>query len=330
MTRAWRFHKLGGPDVLQLDTLARPLIGADDIHMQVRAIGLNRFDLNFRRDEYIQKAVLPARFGYEAAGIVIACGSNVRHFSPGDEVFILPPDDLSTQGTSADELVLPERYFVHKPANITFEQASAVWMSYLTAWGGIIHAAGIKKDDYVLITAASSSVGISAIQLARQVGAIPVATVRGSQWKETLCEAGAAHVIATDDEEDLLTELTSITGPEGLAAAFDAVGGTQVMDIAYALKKKGRLIIHGYLSNEPTPFPLRLAIRKSLTVQGYLFAEILKSDELRSQARQHILNGLVTGALMPVIDRTFPFAQMREAQDYMENIPRLGKVVITL
>ncbi|WP_323636073.1 zinc-dependent alcohol dehydrogenase family protein [Pectobacterium polaris] len=329
MTRVWRFHKLGGPDVLQLDTLTRPLIGADDIHFQVRAIGLNRSDLNFRRDEYIQKAVLPARFGYEAAGTVIACGSNVHHFRPGDDVFVLPPDDLSVQGTSADELVLPERYFVHKPANISFEQASAVWMSYLTAWGGVVHAAGIKKGDYVLITAASSSVGIAAIQLARQAGAIPIATVRDSQWKERLRENGAAHVIATDTE-DLLTELTSITGPEGLSAAFDAVGGSQVMDIARALKKKGRLIIHGYLSSEPTPFPLRLAIRKSLTVQGYLFADILKSDTLSGQARQHILNGLVTSALIPLIDRSFPFTKMREAQEYMEGTSRLGKVVITV
>lgn len=329
MSRVWRFHKLGGSDVLQLDTLTRPLIGANDIHLKVRAIGLNRSDLNFRRDEYIQKAVLPSRFGYEAAGTVIACGSSVRHFRPGDEVFVLPPDDLSSQGTSADELVLPERYFVHKPVNLSFEQASAVWMSYLTAWGGIIHSAGVQKGDYVLITAASSSVGIAAIQLARQAGAIPIATVRESRFKETLRENGAAHVIATDSD-DLLTELTSITGPEGLSAAFDAVGGAQVMDIARALKKKGRLIIHGYLSSEPTPFPLRLAIRKSLTVQGYLFAEILNSETLRTQASQQILNGLVTGDLVPLIDRTFPFSKMREAQEYMEEASRLGKIVITV
>lgn len=329
MAKVWRFHKLGGPDVLQLDTVPLPLLGADDVQLKVSAIGLNRSDINFRKDQYIQKATFPSRFGYEASGTVIACGSNVRHFKPGDDVFVLPPDDLSRQGTSVDELVLPQRYLVHKPGNVSFVHASAVWMSYLTAWGGIIHSAQVKPGDYVLITAASSSVGIAAIQLARQAGAIPIATIRGQEWKTALREMGAAHVIVTD-EEDLLTSLTTITGPEGLAAAFDAVGGKQVMDIAQGLATFGRLIIHGYLSSEETPFPLKLAIRKSLTVQGYLFSEILRSDTLREQAKQHILQGLATGALVPCIDKTFPFEHMREAQRYLEAGSHLGKVVVTL
>ena len=87
---------------------------------------------------------------------------------------------------------------------------------------------------------------------------------------------------------------------------------------------------HGYLNSEPTPFPLRLAICKSLTVQGYLFTEILNSEALCTQASQQILNGLVTGELIPLIDRSFPFSQMREAQEDMEEASRLGKVVITL
>src|SRR5690606_28503163 len=132
---------------------------------------------------------------------------------------------------------------------------------------GLIHTAQIKKDDFVLITAASSSVGIAAIQIVKQAGAIAIAAVLGRDKNEILFSMGADYVIATD-EEDLLTALTKITGSEGLAAAFDAVAGSQVNEIAQALKKFGKLVIHGALSPEDTPFPLKLAIRKSLSISG--------------------------------------------------------------
>lgn len=329
MANVWRFHELGGPEVLQLESVSLPSVGIDDVHISVKAIGLNRSDINFRKGQYIQKAQFPSRFGYEASGIVVSIGANVTHLSPGDEVFVLPVDDLSQEGTSADELVINHKYVVHKPSNLSFVEASAVWMQYLTAWGGIIHAAEIKKGDYVLITAATSSVGIAAIQLARQVGAIPIATCLGTQWRQLLKNVGAEHVIPTN-EVDLLEELNRITGEEGLAAAFDAVGGPQVLQIAEALKKFGRLVIHGYLSSEPTPFPHRLAIRKTLTVQGYLFSEILDSDVLRERAKSHILQGLATGVLVPNIDKVFAFEDMREAQTHLEQQKHFGKVVLSL
>ncbi|WP_340532870.1 zinc-binding dehydrogenase [Escherichia coli] len=187
----------------------------------------------------------------------------------------------------------------------------------------------MKKGDFVLITAASSSVGIAAIQIARHAGAIPIAVTLGSDKKQTLLEMGAEHVIATDDE-NLLDALTAITGPEGLAAAFDAVGGPQVVVIAQALRKFGRLIIHGALSPEATPFPLKLAIRKSLSIEGYLFAEVLRDPSVREEAKSFILNGLNTGVLKPCIDAVFTFGQMQDAQRYLEKNRRFGKVVVTV
>lgn len=329
MANVYRFHRLGGPEVLQLDQLDLAPPSADEVQVRIKAIGLNRADIMFRNDEYILKAALPSRVGYEASGEVVSVGNNVKHFSPGDAVCILPPDDLSRYGTYADEMNIPQQFLVHKPATLSWEEASSVWMQYLTAWGGIIRAARVKKGDFVLITAASSSVGIAAIQIARQAGAIPVAVTLSSDKKNTLREMGAAHVIATDDE-DLLDALTAITGPEGLAAAFDAVGGPQVMQIAQALRKFGRLIIHGALSPELTPFPLKLAIRKSLAVEGYLFAEILRHPELREEAKRFILSGLISGTLTPCIDSVFLFEQMQDAQRYLENNRRFGKVVVTV
>ena len=329
MANVYRFHRLGGPEVLQLDQIELPGPAQDEVQIQIKAIGLNRADIMFRKNEYVVKADLPSRVGYEASGEVISVGKNVKQFKSGDAVFILPPDDLSRYGTYADAINIPQEYLVHKPVNLSWEEASSVWMQYLTAWGGVIHAAKVKKNDYILITAASSSVGIAAIQIARQAGAIPIAAILSSAKKDTLLEMGAAHVIAVDDE-DLLGALTKITGSEGLACAFDAVGGPQVMQIAQALSKFGRLVIHGALSPEVTPFPLKLAIRKSLSVKGYLFAEVLRDPERREQAKRFIMNGLVSGKLTSCIDAVFPFDQMREAQVYLEQNRRFGKVVVTV
>lgn len=327
MANVYRFHQLGGPEVLQLDSIELPELSDHDVHIQIKSIGLNRADIMFRNNQYIQKAQMPSRVGYEAAGLVVGVGTSVTEFSIGDEVCILPPDDLGKYGTYADEMVIPESYLVLKPSHLSWEEASSVWMQYLTAWGGLIHAAKIQKDEFVLITAASSSVGIAAIQIAKQKGAIVIAATLGRDKKESLIAMGADHVIVTD-EEDLLEELLKITGSKGLLAAFDAVGGSQVTHIAQAMKKFGRIIIHGALSSEETPFPLKLAIRKSLTIGGYLFAEILENPTLRQEAKSFIINGLNSGTLKPYIDAVFNFNQMQEAQVYLEKNRRLGKVVI--
>ncbi|WP_340532872.1 alcohol dehydrogenase catalytic domain-containing protein [Escherichia coli] len=133
MANVYRFHRLGGPDVLQLDQLVLSAPAEDEVQVKVKAIGLNRADIMFRNDEYIQKAVLPSRVGYEASGEVICVGANVTQFSPGDAVSILPPDDLSRYGTYADEMNIPAQFLVHKPTELSWEEASSVWMQYLTA-----------------------------------------------------------------------------------------------------------------------------------------------------------------------------------------------------
>ena len=329
MAKVWRFNRLGGPEVLQLDDIALPKLGKNDVHIKVKAIGLNRSDLNFRQNQYIQKPTFPSRFGYEASGIIEATGENVTEFKPGDSVFLLPVDNLSEKGVCADEVIIDKALVVLLPKNLSYEAGAAAWMQYLTAWGGVIDAARPQKGDFVLITAASSSVGIAAIQLVRQIGAIPIATTLGLETKQAIIDAGAEYVIATD-AENLSERLRQITGTTGLASAFDAVGGEQVSQIAEVLSKFGRLVIHGHLSNEATPYPLKLAIRNSLTIKGYLFAEILNDAVLKQKACTHIIKGLSDGVLIPVIDRIFRFEDMREAQEYMLNNRRLGKVILTV
>src|SRR5262249_4850342 len=154
--------------------------------------------------------ILPARLGYEAAGIVEAVGPDVKGLSPGDIVSVVPPKSMNKYGGYGEVAIVPAQHVIKHPQNMSFAEASAIWMQYLTAYGALIDIANLTKGDYVVLPAASSSVGLAAIQLANLLGAIPIATTRTSQKKKALLEAGAKHVIATQ-EENLAQKLKEVT-----------------------------------------------------------------------------------------------------------------------
>ncbi|MCE3115188.1 zinc-dependent alcohol dehydrogenase family protein [Enterobacter sp. ASE] len=327
MARVYRFNQLGGPDVLQLEELKLAPPGPHEVRLRIHAIGLNRADVMFRRGTYVLQARFPSRLGYEASGTVTDIGTGVTNFRVGDEVSVLPPDDPGVYGTYADEMNIPADSLIHKPPTLSFEAAAASWMQYLTAWGGVMHACRLQRDQYVVITAAVSSVGIAALEIALHAGAIPIAVTRKSDRHDVLRKMGIRHIIVSDGP-GLCTEIEKITGANGLDCAFDAVGGPFLAELAAAMKPFGRIIIHGYLSNEITSFPVQTAIRKSLTVEGYFFAEILRSRTLRNDASGFLLEGMITGKLNVMIDRIFRFEEMPEAHRYMESENRSGKVVV--
>ncbi|KGH08339.1 NADPH:quinone reductase [Comamonas thiooxydans] len=330
MARVVRFHELGGPEVLRIEEESRsePL-AADEVRITVKALGLNRADVMFRRGTYIEKAVLPSRLGYEASGLIEAVGAEVIEFQQGQAVSVIPPIGLGRYGTYGESIVVPARFVAPKPESLSFELAASAWMQYLTAYGGLIEAGGLRQGEHVLITAASSSVGLAAIQIARSVGAIPLATTLDRSKKDAVLALGPAHVIATR-EEDLGEELLKIVGSDGLQRAFDAVGGPQVEAIAAAMAPGGVIVSHGMLDPAATPFPLRLALRKSLTMRGYVFTETVGNPAKLAAAKRFILEGLSSGALHPVIDKVFAFDDIVEAHRYLESNQHIGKVVVTV
>ena len=329
LVRTVRFHELGGPEVLTIDSLASPSLQATDVRIAVKVVGLNRADAMFRRGSYIEKADFPSRIGYEASGIVIEVGEEVNHLRLGDEVCIVPQMGLSQNGCYAEEVVVPNEYVALKPAGLTFAEGAAAWMQYLTPYGALVEIANVQKGDAVLITAASSSVGLAAIQIVNSLGGTAIATTLTGAKKAAVLKAGAAHVIATQ-EEPLLDSLRSILGANNLKIAFDAVGGPQIAEIAEAISPEGTIIVHGALSPEVTPLPLKIALRKSLTVRGYVFTEVIKDIERFRRAKQFILSGLSEGTLKPVIDRSFKFEEIVAAHHYLESNQQIGKIVVEL
>lgn len=329
MARVVRFHETGGPEVLQVENLEVPPPGKGEVQIRVKALGLNRAEAMFRSGQYLEDPSLPARLGYEAAGTVSAVGPGVEGFTVGDAVSTIPAFSLNQYGLYGDLANAPVHAVTHHPASLSFVEASAVWMQYLTAYGAVIDIAKLGKGDTLLIPAASSSVGLAAIQIANRVGAVPVALTRGSSKRQALEDAGAAHVIATE-EQDLVKEALRITGGKGARVVFDPVGGPTVKKLVEATSRLGIVFLYGALSAEPTPLPLFDVLSKWITIRGYVLMEITADPERLRKGKEFVNSGLADGSFKPVVAKTFPLDQIVEAHRYLESNQQVGKVVVTV
>jgi NADPH:quinone reductase-like Zn-dependent oxidoreductase len=329
MARVVRFHETGGPEVLRIEEIDVPPPGAGEVQIRIHALGLNRAEAMFRGGQYLETPQLPARLGYEAAGTVAAIGEGVEGIEIGDAVSTIPSFSLNQYGLYGDLANAPAHAVTHHPASLTWSEAASVWMQYLTAYGALIDIAGLKSGDTVVIPAASSSVGIAAIQIANLVGAIPVALTRGSSKKADLLKAGAAHVVATD-EQDLVEEVLRITGGNGARVVFDPVGGPTVAKLAKVTARLGILFQYGVLSTEPTPLPLMDVLSRWLTIRGYVLMEITNDANRMQRGKDFVNAGLADGRLKPIIARSFPLEEIVEAHRYMESNQQFGKIVVTV
>lgn len=328
MTRVVRFHEYGGPEVLQIDDIDVPAPTADEVQIAVRAIGLNRAEVMFRRNAYLQEAEFPSQLGYEAAGTIKALGGNVDGMSVGDAVSVIPTLDMARWGTYAEIINVPARHVVRHPENLSFEQAAASWMQYVTAWGALIEQAQLSAGEFVIVSAASSSVGIAAIQIARSVGATVIATTRSNAKADALRVAGAHHVIPTE-EMDLAAEVAEITSGKGARVVFDPIGGPAIAQLAECMSVGGILLEYGALSTSEGPFPQFAVLGKSLTLKGYLYTEIVSDDAILDRAKDFINEGLRSGALEPLISRIFGFDQIQDATLFLESNAQIGKIVVS-
>ncbi|MEU6646710.1 zinc-dependent alcohol dehydrogenase family protein [Saccharomonospora sp. NPDC046836] len=329
MPRTVLFHELGGPEVLQLEDVPINEPGPGELRIRVEAIGLNRAEALFRAGAYIYRPVLPsARLGYEAAGIVDAVGAGVTDFAPGDPVSTVPAFLMTEYGTYGEQIVIPASAVVHRPETVDAVTGAALWMAYTTGYGLLVEIGGIRPGDTVLVTAASSSVGLAAIQIANHLGAVPIATTRTAAKKQRLLDAGASHVITTDDE-DLVDRVRSLTGGRGVDLAVDPIAGPSLSTLVQAVAPDGGLIVYGFLDPNPIPLPVApdFAGRNTRT---FIFSEVTLNEARLHRAKHFIQAGLRAGSLAPVVSRTFDLAAIGKAHHYLESNDQFGKIIVTV
>ncbi|SFU23052.1 NADP-dependent oxidoreductase [Mesorhizobium sp. YR577] len=318
---------------LRFGDMPEPVLGQDDVLVEVHSAGLNLLDSKIRDGEF--KLVLPYRLplvlGHDVAGVVVRVGANVRRFMPGDEIYARPRD--GRVGTFADFIAINEADVALKPKNLTMEEAASIPLVGLTAWQVLVERAKLKKGQKVLIHAGSGGVGTFAIQLARHLGAT-VATTTSAVNAELVKNLGADVIIdyKTQDFEKILS---------GYDVVLNSLAGDTLQKSLNVLKSGGKLIS---ISGPPGPdfakaqglnWFLKQAIRLlSFGIRRKAGARRISYSFLFMRADGEQLSKITSlieaGIIRPVMDLTFPFEATNEALAYIETGRSKGKVIVKL
>ena len=312
--------RFGGPDVLELQEVEKPVLKDDQVLVRVRAASLNLGDWHSTRGRpYIirlmglrQRKPSDRILGWDLAGRVEAVGTNVKEFRPGDEVF------GSSIHTLAEFVAVRDVGLVRKPSNLTFEQAAAVPVAAYTALQGLRDVGGLQPGQEVLINGASGGVGTFAVQIAKVLGA-NVTGVCSTKNLDLVRSIGADHVI------DYTREDFTKTGRR-YDLILDVAGNHSLSAYKRALKPRGTIVQAGQTGRkEHSILPLFKNRLLAPFVRYHLRTFIAK----RKKEDLNTLKGyLETGKVRPVIDRTYPLREVPEAMRYLGTLHARGKVVI--
>ena len=324
-----KFNEAGDASVLQIVEEVRPALEAGEVRIKVKAIGLNRAEVMFRSGAYLEAPEFPAKIGYEASGVVLAVGEGVEDLNIGDVVSTIPAFSMNQYGVYGQEAVVPARAVTRYPANLSFQQGTALWMQYLTVYGAFVEVGKLQAGQTVLVTAASSSVGIAAIQMAKYIGAKVIVTTRGESKVEQLLGFGADHVIQTDSE-NLAEKAKEYTNGAGVNLVFDPIAGPILNELAEAAAQGAKIIEYGALDSEPTPYPLFAALSKGLVIEGYTLFQITTQPDVLARGLDYIGTALASEKLSPVLDKEFDFNDIQAAHRYMESNQQIGKIIVNV
>ena len=329
--KAFTVDRYGKKESLRATEVPEPVLGEDEVLIEVHATGVNLIDAKIRNGEF--KLILPYRtpfvLGHDVAGVVVRVGPRVRQFKPGDEVYSRP-DDFRI-GTFAEFVAVKEGSVALKPRNISMEEAASIPLVGLTAWQALVEKARLKKGQKVFIQAGSGGVGTFAIQLAKHLGA-HVATTTSTGNVAWVKELGAEQVVDYKKEtfENVLRGYDAVLNSQDSQTLEKSLGvlkpGGQLFsisgppDLAFAEEIKSPWVVKQVM--RALSFTKRRKAKR-LSV-GYSFLFMKASG---SQLRQ-ITALIESGVIRPVIDKVFPFEATNEALAYVESGRAKGKVVI--
>lgn len=331
MPKVVKFYEFGEPDVLKLEEepLRQPQAG--EVRIKVQALGLNRAEVMYRTDIYPEQAQFPSRIGYEAAGIIEALGEGVTNFQVGDRVSTIPGFSLNQYGVAGETAVVPAMHVAKYPDQFSPEEGTSIWMQYLTTYGSLVEFGKLKQGDVVAITAASSSVGLAAIQIVNDAGGNSIAITRKDNKREGLLKAGAQHVIVAD-QEDMVERVNTITKGRGAAIVFDPISGPYLEKLADIVAPEGLIVEYGWLAAGTPTFPVVPAIVKGFRVQGFhLGFHVIAHPERLQAGIRYVNQRLQSGAFRPrIAEKRFTLDQIVDAYRYMESNEQLGKIVVAV
>ena len=338
-TNAWSFEKVGGPEVLELGAREMKDPGPGEVLVKLRAIGLNRSDLAYMAGRYLTRPDGRSFLGQEGLGEVVAHGggaaspSALAGFNPkvGDRVALLAGRvDYKGVGTYRGLGVYPASALVPVPEAFSDAEGAAFWVGALTMVGAA-HAVGLRPGQgggrSVVVTAASSAMGIAGLQIARAWGARAIA-VTTSPAKADALRPLADEVVVAQKPEDIAPGIRKVTADKGFDVAFDAVGHANVAPLFEAAGVGAHILHYGMMAGADSRMNLVAMMRKDIDVHGYTIYRILRHPEMLEAVLGDAMDLGRGGLLQPIVAKEFPFAEAREALVTMALNQHLGKLVV--
>jgi NADPH2:quinone reductase len=320
--KAVRFHRFGGPEVLRYEAVPDPEVGPNDVLVQVAAAGVNFSDLMRRAGTYNPKLPLPHHEGVEAAGTVTRVGAEVEGPRPGDRVMT-----MLGQRCQAEYVVAPAALVYPIPPGYSFEAAAALPLAALTAYHLLRTGASVRPGETVLVHAAASGVGTMAVQLAKVFGARVIATASTDEKLEAVRALGADETI-NYARENFVTAVLARTDNRGVDVVLECVGGDVLARSATVLVPGGRLMVYGRASGEPGSVDGDVILTRNLSVLGLHLGRRPWRPDMHGEAFIEIIRLVAAGRLRPVVDRSFPMADVAEAHAYLAARRAIGKVLL--
>lgn len=340
--KAMRFHEFGHSDVLRLEEVDDPRPGPGEVTVRIRASALNHLDVDVREGVSRFPVNLPHTLGVELAGDVEEVGEGVEGWQPGDRVnpFIMATCgecrycatgreslclaagfiSFTTGGGYAEKVAVKARQLVRIPDNVSYEDAAALQVAFATSWHMLFTRGNLRAGETVMVNSVGSGIGSAAVQLAKLAGAVVIGNASSQEKLDRARELGM-DVGINHKTENVVARVMELTDGRGVDLVYEHVGGELFQQGLDSLTKDGRLVICGGHSGEVVPFDIIPFFRAQKSVIGsfvYTKNEVEKCFELAAH-----------GKLRPLVHKTFPLEQAREAMELMERREHFGKILLT-
>ncbi|MFS0780683.1 NAD(P)H-quinone oxidoreductase [Bacillus sp. 1P06AnD] len=317
----------GGPEELSIAERTKPSIKPDELLIQVKAVSINRADIEKRKGNYPGNSLNEQLLGLEISGIVEKVGKDVADWKQGDKVF-----GLLNNGGYAEFAAIQAARAMKIPDGWTFEQAAAVPEVFLTAYQTLHWIGALKQNEWVLIHAGASGVGTAAIQLAKLADAQVIVTA-GSDEKLAFCRELGADYTINYKTQNFDEEVADITRGEGVQLILDFIGASYWKQNISSLSLDGRMVLIGFLGGSLIEqVDLMPLFSKRVEINATLLGT--RSNDYKARLTQEFADKylplLENGTIKPIIDKVFPFEKIAEAHKHMEASKNIGKIVVKI
>lgn len=320
--KAIRVHKLGGPEVLQLEEIETPTPKDGEVLIKVAAAGINYADLSQRQGTYLSRTRTPLTLGSEVAGTIAALGPGVTAPAVGTRVAAFGNGGYAEYTTTAANMVIPI------PETISFAEAAAFPVQGITAYQLLRESAHLGSGESVLVHAAAGGVGTLVVQLAKLMGAGTVLGTASNPTKLELVRSLGADVAINYTEPTWVEQVKSATGGKGADIILEMVGGDIAEQSLQCLAPFGRMVVFGAASGNITQFTGIQLMYKNQAIIGYWLTAWLQRPDRIAVAVTELMQYLAQGKVKIIVGKSFPLADAAEAHRTIASRQTTGKVVL--